>query len=152
MSLSDGLDRIHLILTWLLGEFISIQRFVVFVVGMVMAYLLTCSKHTAQARPLLMMIIVVESLVIERSIISWYVNGENNTNNMVSNYSCDCIIITSHRNNYTSCYGSFVTLQCLFAVSFWCISLCPIVITKPSINSYCKRSLNKIVRLKDTST
>ena len=136
MSLSEGLDRIHLILTWLLGEFISIERFVVFVVGMVIAYLLTCSKQTAQARPLLMMIIVIESIVIERSIISWYVNGENNTNNMVSSYPHDCILIASCRNNYTLCYGSFVTLQYLFAAPFWCISSCPIVITKPSINSY----------------
>lgn len=82
ISLSDGLDRIHLVLTWLLGEFISIERFLVLIVGMVTAYLLTCSQYTARARPLLMMTITIESLFLERAIVNWYVNGENTTSVM----------------------------------------------------------------------
>ena len=95
VSLSDGLDRIHLVLTWLLGEFISIERFVVFIVGMAIAYLLTCSKYTARARPLLMMTIIIESIFLERCIVNWYLNGDNTTSIMVRRSSSRNIIILS---------------------------------------------------------
>ena len=96
ISLSDGLDRIHLVLTWLLGEFISIERFVVFIVGMVIAYLLTSSQYTARARPLLMMTIIIESLFLERAIVNWYLNGENSTSVMVSSCSIIIFVIISN--------------------------------------------------------
>ena len=84
MSLSVGVDNIHHILTWLLGEFISLERFIIFIVGMVIAYLLTCNKYTARARPLIMVVIVIESVFLERCIVNWYLSGENTTSIMVS--------------------------------------------------------------------
>ncbi|XP_065896465.1 uncharacterized protein [Dysidea avara] len=77
LSLSTGLDHIQFILTWLLGEFIILERIVVFIVGMVISYLLTCSKYTAGARPLIMVIIVVECLFVERQLVNWYLVGIN---------------------------------------------------------------------------
>ena len=89
--MSIGVDNIHHILTWLLGEFISLERFVIFVVGMVIAYLLTCSKYTAQARPWLIVMIVSESVFLERCIVNWYVSGDQNTTSiMVSCYVATC--------------------------------------------------------------
>ena len=109
ISLSDGLDRIHLVLTFLLGEFISIERFVVFIVGMVTAYLLTCSQYTARARPLLMMAIIIESLFLERLIVNWYINGENTTSVMVRNSLLILLLYPTHRKGCILFYGYFAT-------------------------------------------
>lgn len=79
MSLSDGLDKINHVLTWLLGEFISFERFIVFIAGILMAYLMTCSKYTAKARPSLMMIIIVESVFLERFVVTLYLNYVDNS-------------------------------------------------------------------------
>lgn len=84
--MSDGVDKIQHMLAWLLGEFISIERFVVFIVSMVIAYVLTCSKYTAQARPLLMMIMIFEAIFLERFLVNWYLNGESTNSIMVSYY------------------------------------------------------------------
>ena len=43
---------------------------------MVIAYLLTCSKYTATARPLIMVVIVIESVFLERCIVNWFLSGE----------------------------------------------------------------------------
>ena len=84
LSLSDGVDNIRQVLTLLLGEFINFERFLVFIVGMVIVYLLTCSQYTARARPLLMMTLIIENIFLERCIVNWYLSGENTTNIMVS--------------------------------------------------------------------
>jgi len=76
-------------LTWLLGEFINFERFAVFVFGMVITYLLTCSRYTGRARPLLMVIIVVECVFVERQLVNWYladINMEARSKVMVSYY------------------------------------------------------------------
>jgi len=75
-------------LTWLLGEFINFERFAVFVVGIVISYLVTCSKFTAAARPLLMAMVAIECLFVERLLVKWYlvgINIESKSDVMVSN-------------------------------------------------------------------
>jgi len=86
VSLSDGLDKTHHVLTWLLGEFIGFERFVVFFAGIAIIYLLTCSKYTAQARPLLMVTVVTESIFVERIVVYCYLSVDNSTNIMVRCY------------------------------------------------------------------
>ena len=77
-----------MMLTWLLGEFINFERFAVFVVGIVISYLVTCNKFTAAARPLLMVMVVVECLFVERLLVKWYlvgINMESKSDIVVSN-------------------------------------------------------------------
>lgn len=50
---------------------------------MVIAYLVTCSKYTAQARPWLMVMMVGESVFLERCIVNWYLSGDQNTTSIM---------------------------------------------------------------------
>ena len=84
---------------------ISIKHFVVFIVGAMIAYLLTCSKYTTRTTPLLMMTIIIE-LFLERCIVNWYLNSDNTTSIMVRSSSrISYIIILSHRKDCILFYG-----------------------------------------------
>lgn len=85
--MSDGVDKIHYILTWLLqlGVFVSLEHFAVFIASIVIAFLLTCSEYIIQARPWLIVTIIIESVFIERCVMSWYLSSDqNSTSNMVN--------------------------------------------------------------------
>lgn len=108
------------VLVWLLGEFVGFERFVVLLVGMVTAYILTCSQYTAQARPLLMMTVVFENMFLERFVVNWYLtSGEAVTTSiMVSSLSClYCCMLSSIIIGWVTFYSMDHTLLhsiCLF--------------------------------------
>ena len=47
---------------------------------MMIACLLTCA---AQVRPLVMVTIVLESVLLERCIVNWYLSGDQNTTSIM---------------------------------------------------------------------
>ena len=105
LSLSTAFNQIHLMLNWLLLVFVNFECIVLFVTGIVTSYLLTCSKYTARARPIMMGIIVVYCVLVERLLVYlWWFLMDNR--NMESLHFVLFI-------NFTRCA---MTLMCLYVL------------------------------------